>query len=391
MLAALAVAEFLAMTLWFSATAAAPALIAEFKLTAGQAAWLTMAVQGGFVCGTLLSAFVNLPDVLNARRVVVLGCVVGSLANGLITVAEAPASAIALRIVTGVALACVYPPGIKIAAGWFQRERGAALGIVVGALTVGSAFPHLLASLAVNVDWRTLMLTASGCAIAGALVVLAVVRDGPYLSVTAPFDPHAIGRVFTNRKVRLATVGYFGHMWELYAMWTWMAAFAAASLSRATGSLVAFVAIASGAIGCAGAGFVADRLGKARIAAWAMIVSGGCSALAGFIFGAAPSVLFAFAVIWGVAIVADSALFSALVAEHSSRDYVGTALTLQMCGGFLLTMATIRLVPVMAASVGWRWAFLLLAPGPALGTIAMLKLDRLGTDRAPFRNGSTLL
>ncbi|MBI4485747.1 MAG: MFS transporter, partial [Acidobacteria bacterium] len=266
---------------------------------------------------------------------------------------------------------------MKIAASWFVRQRGTALGIVVGALTVGSAFPHLLQSVAVQVPWRTLMLTASACALGGGVLVLGAVRDGPHLSATAPFDSRAVGRVFVNRAVRLATFGYLGHMWELYAMWAWIAAFAAAGLGARTGSLVAFVAIASGAVGCVGAGLVADRLGKARIAAWAMIVSAVCSALAGFAFGGPVWVLLALAVVWGVAVVADSALFSALVAEHSLRDYVGTALTVQMCSGFLLTMVTIRLLPVAASAVGWQWVFLLLVPGPVLGTFAMLKLDRV--------------
>jgi MFS family permease len=376
MLGNLAAAEFLAMTLWFSATAAAPALIVEFHLSSSQGAWLTMAVQGGFVCGTLVSAFFNLPDVINARRLAAAGCVAGSIANACITLADRPGQAIALRALTGIALAWVYPPGMKIGASWFQRHRGTALGIIVGALTIGSAFPHLLAALAVTIPWRALMLTASGCAIAAAVVMLLFVRDGPYLTATASFDPRAIGRMFTARRVRLATLGYFGHMWELYAMWTWIGTFAAASLGRASGSAIAFIAIASGAIGCAGAGVIADRFGKARIAAAAMIVSGACSIIAGFAFGAPISVLVLLAVVWGVAVVADSALFSALVAEYSSRDYVGTALTIQMCGGFLLTMATIRLLPIVAVRAGWQWAFLLLAPGPALGTVAMLMLDR---------------
>jgi MFS family permease len=376
MLAALCVGEFLGMTLWFSATAAAPALITEFDLTSGQAAWLTMAVQAGFVCGTLLSAFFNLPDVLNARWLFASGCLAGSIANASVTLVDDPTTMVMLRVATGAALAWVYPPGMKIAASWFERNRGAALGLVVGALTVGSAFPHLLASLAVTVPWRALMLTASGCAIVGGLIILAVVQDGPYLSATAPFDPHAVGRMFSNRPVRLATLGYLGHMWELYAMWTWIATFAAARLLSSNGSLVAFVAIASGAVGCVGAGFIADRFGKARVAAWAMIVSAVCSAVAGFAFVAAPWVLFALAVIWGVAVVADSALFSALVAEHSSRDYAGTALTVQLCAGFLLTMVTIRLIPMMASVVGWQWAFLLLVPGPTLGTLAMARLTQ---------------
>jgi MFS family permease len=242
-------------------------------------------------------------------------------------------------------------------------------------LTVGSAFPHLLQSVALQVPWRSLMLVASTCALAAGVLVLIVVRDGPHLSASAPFDPHAIGRVFRNREVRLATFGYFGHMWELYAMWTWIAAFTAAGLSAQRGSLVAFVTIASGAIGCVGAGFVADRLGKARVAAWAMMVSAACAALAGFAFGGPLWLLLGLAVVWGVAVVADSALFSALISEHSLRDYVGTALTVQMCSGFLLTMATIRLLPVVASAIGWQWVFLLLVPGPILGTVAMLKCE----------------
>jgi MFS family permease len=379
MLTALGVAEFLGMTLWFSATAAAPALIAEFRLAPGEAAWLTMGVQGGFVCGTLLSAVFNLPDVLNARRLFALGCLAGAMANGAVTMADSPATAVTLRVLTGVALAWVYPPGLKIAASWFEHKRGAALGILVGALTLGSAFPYLLASFGVSIPWRTLMLTASVCAMAGGVVVLAIVRDGPYVPMTAPFDPRAIGRVFLNRRVRLATFGYLGHMWELYAMWTWIATFAAASLLATSGSVIAFAAIASGAAGCVGAGLVADRIGKARVAAWAMIVSAACSVLAGFTFRAAPWVLFMLAVVWGISIVADSALFSALVSEYSSREYVGTALTIQMCTGFLLTMVTIRLVPLMASAVGWQWAFLLLVPGPVLGTIAMFRLERATT------------
>jgi MFS family permease len=382
MLAALALAEFLGMTLWFSATAAAPALVAEFRLSPSDAAWLTMAVQGGFVGGTLLSALFNLPDVLNARRLLALGCVAGAIANAALTLADGPGTAIALRLATGVALAWVYPPGLKIAAGWFERNRGAAMGVLVGALTVGSAFPHLLASISVSIPWRTLMIAASGCALAGGVVVLAIVRDGPYLSTTARFDPHAVGRVFTNRRVQLATLGYLGHMWELYAMWTWIATFAAASLvargvrAAPGASLTAFVSIASGAIGCAIAGLAADRYGKARVAGWAMIASAVCSAVSGFAFGAAPWALVVLVVIWGVAVIADSALFSALVAEYSVRDYVGTALTMQTCAGFLLTMFSIRLLPAVAASAGWQWVFLILVPGPVLGTVAMRALDR---------------
>jgi MFS family permease len=291
---------------------------------------------------------------------------------------------IALRVVTGGALAWVYPPGMKIAAGWFDRRRGAALGVLIGALTVGSAFPHLLASASATIPWRTLMLAASSLALAGGAIVVTVVADGPYVASSAPFDPAAVGRVFSDRQTRLATLGYLGHMWELYAMWTWIAVFASAGLglgrgatpSSPAGSAVAFATIGSGAIGSAAAGLFADRIGKARVASWAMIVSGACCAAAGFLFHAPPPLLYLFAIVWGVAVVADSAQLSALVAQYSPRDHVGTALTIQTCAGFLLTMASIRLLPIAAQAIGWQWVFICLVPGPVFGVVALRGLAR---------------
>jgi MFS family permease len=269
---------------------------------------------------------------------------------------------------------------MKIAAGWFLERRGSALGVVVGALTLGSAFPHLLAWTAADISWRALMLTSSVLAVAGGAIVWLFVDDGPHVAASAPFDPAAVGQVIRNRGARLATYGYLGHMWELYAMWAWIAAFAAASLAGTTaagrheGSLVAFVAIASGAAGCVVAGVWADRWGKAHIARLALLTSGACSASAAFLFGLSLPVLLLFAIVWGFSVVADSAQFSALVSEYSPRTHVGTALTLQTCAGFLLTMVSMRLVPVFAASYGWQWAFALLIPGPFLGAMAMNRL-----------------
>jgi MFS family permease len=264
MLLLVAVGQFLGMTLWFSATAAAPAIAADLSITGAGTAWLTMAVQAGFVAGTLVSAVLNLADAINARRLFALGCAAGALANAGIALTSSPLVVVSLRFATGAALALVYPPGLKIAAGWFLERRGTALRIVVGALTIGSAFPHLLAWGAAEVPWRGLLLVSSALAVAGGTVVALGVRDGPHVSASAPFDPHAVGQVLRNRGVRLATFGYLGHMWELYAMWTWIPAFAAASIAAAggssarSGSLVAFVAIASGAVGCVMAGRWAD-------------------------------------------------------------------------------------------------------------------------------------
>jgi len=381
MLLCVALGQFLGMTLWFSATAAAPSIAAEFSLSRSGTAWLTMAVQGGFVLGTLVSALLNLADVFNARRLFAAGCAIGAAANAAIPLMDSASMVITLRFVTGAALACVYPPGMKIAAGWFLERRGTALGVVVGALTIGSAFPHLLAWTASGVAWRSLMWIASSLALAGGALVVSVVRDGPYVTASAPFDPHAIRLVLRSRGARLATLGYLGHMWELYAMWTWIPAFAAASIAAAGGarpaggSLVAFVAIASGAVGCVMAGRWADAIGKARVAGAAMAVSAACATLAGAVYGGPVALLLALAVVWGFSVVADSAQFSALVSEHSPRTHVGTALTLQTCAGFLLTMASMRLIPVAAAAWGWRWAFLLLVPGPVLGALAMRRLQ----------------
>jgi MFS family permease len=382
MLAMLSVAEFLGMTLWFSATAVTPRLAAEFAIAPDRAAWLTIAVQAGFVAGTLGSAAANLADIVNARVLLCAGALAGAAANAAVTAATSADSIIALRFATGAALACVYPPGMKIAASWFREWRGLALGIVIGALTFGKAFPHLLTAL-FGSAWREPMLLSSALAAVGGVLVLAFVRDGPYLAATAPFDARAVWRVLRTPGARQATLGYLGHMWELYAMWTWIGVLAAASFAAAgmagaerAGSLAAFAAIASGTAGCVLAGWLADRLGRARIAIWALWTSAACAALATAAYGTAPVWFFLIVIVWGFAVVADSAQFSALVSEHAPREHVGTALTLQTCLGFLLTTVTIELMPLLAQQVGWRWAPLLLVPGPLGGIWAMRRLLR---------------
>ena len=380
MLAALAVAEFFGMTLWFSATAVTPALVSEFHMSSERAAWLTMAVQAGFVVGTLGSAIANLADVVNARVVLFLGSLAGAAANAAVLTASTADAVIVYRFLTGVALACVYPPGMKLAAGWFRDRRGLALGVLIGALTLGKAFPHLLTAL-YGSHWREPMLFVSALSIIGGTLVLTVVRDGPHVAATAPFDRHAIRRIFSTPGTRFATFGYLGHMWELYAMWTWIATLATASFAAArltdpaaAGSLAAFVAIGSGTAGCIVAGMAADRVGRARVAIWAMWISAASAAVTPAVFGGPAIWFFALVIVWGFAVVADSAQFSALVSEYSPRDHVGTALTLQTCLGFLLTIVTIELLPRVAATAGWRWASLLLVPGPVAGIVAMRRL-----------------
>ena len=382
MLALLGLAELLGMTPWFSATAVTTGIVAEFHLTSAQSAWFTMAVQGGFVAGTLVSALLNLADLMSARWVFAIGCVAAAGANAMVTVAPSPIEAVGWRFATGAALALVYPPAMKIAAGWFRERRGAALGILIGCLTLGKALPYLLAAVS-DGTWRSMVLLSSWFACAGGLLVALTVRDGPFVSASAPFNPWAATAVFKQRGTRLGILGYLGHMWELYAMWTWVGLYVAAAmhLQRSgeadhLGSLAAFVALGAGAVGCVVAGFWADRMGRARVAAWAMMASATCCALTAAAFTAPYFVLLLLVGFWGFSVVADSAQFSAIVSETSPDDYIGTALTVQTCLGFLLTMFSIRLTSAVAEWIGWQWAFLVILPGPVLGVQAMLTLMR---------------
>jgi MFS family permease len=377
MLLWIAFAELLSMSLWFAGTAVAPALTRHFALDPSGVAWLTMAVQLGFVTGTLLSALVNLPDIIEPRVVFAAGSVLGALATASSLVAPSGAVMIGGRFLTGVALAGVYPPAMKIAAGWTATRRGTALGLLIGALTLGSAGPHLLAAFAAPLEWRAVMMAVAVQAVIGAVIMLAIVRDGPHVIPTARFDPKAALVIFSNRKARAATLGYLGHMWELYGCWAWISAFGAASALARTGAtskwgpVTAVVTLGAGAPACLLAGIAADRIGKARIARWAMIMSGIIAASTPLLFGRAPWLLLVACALWGAAVIADSAQFSALVTEFSDPQHIGTALTLQTCAGFLLTMVSIRTTSALAAAVGWHWALAHLAIGPFLGAIVI--------------------
>jgi len=370
------------MTPWFSATVAAPGMRAEWNTTPSVSAWLTIAVQLGFVLGTFVSAVLLLSDRFSARRL-------ASASSCLVTIATAalawrhtgPATAIALCGLTGAALAGVYPPGIKIAAGRWRSGRGTAIGILVGALTIGSAMPNLLRALSPTERWRTVILAAAACALVSASLFGLAVRDGPFQAASAPFNPRALSTVVRNRWVALATAGYLGHMWELYAMWSSIGAFwafvmAPRALAPALAPVFAFITIASGAVGCVVAGVAADRVGRPIVTIVAMAISATCALAIGFLTTAPLVVVTVVAVVWGISIVADSAQFSAAITELAPSQYVGTAITLQTCLGFLLTIITIRLVPVWVHLWGWELAYVPLAIGPVAGILAMWPLWR---------------
>jgi MFS family permease len=359
-----------------------PALTAEWKLGDGGRAGLTLAVQVGFILGTLLSAVANLPDVWSPRRLMAASAFVGALANAALALwVDALAPALALRFLTGAAMAGAYPPAMKIMATWFREGRGLAIGVLVGALTIGSATPHLIRGITA-LHWRTTLLAASVMALLAAVLVMALVREGPHRFPSARFDARMALAVFRERAPRLACFGYFGHMWELYAMWAWIGVFLAESFAHAEATALdpaaaTFAVIAIGALGCYAAGAGADRWGRTTLTMAAMAVSGVCAAVIGLTFGGPPALTMAIALVWGLSVVADSAQFSTAVTELSPPAYVGTALTTQTCVGFSITLLSIWLIPLAVRAVGWRWAFAALAVGPALGVVAMGRLRGL--------------
>ena len=383
MLAILALAELLGMSLWFTASAVSPQLAPRWGLGTSETAWLTGIVQLGFVCGTAAAAILNLSDVIPTRYLFAASALLGALANVLLLHVDGYRGALACRFATGAMLAGVYPPAMKMTATWFHDRRGLAIGVIVGALTVGKGTPYLVSALASGSVSAVVVATSAG-AVISAVLILIFYHDGPHAFSRRPFSWLLVREVVSRREWRLSTAGYLGHMWELYAFWTWIGAFvaasevarggvAAATTSRLVG-LIAYGAIGIGAVGCVWGGWVADRIGHARLIIVALALSGGCALLAAPAFGHSLLLVTALAWTWGFWVIADSAQFSTLVTRSVPSHAVGTALTLQTSLGFLLTMASIQLVPLVASRIGWPAAVALLAAGPAAGIAAIRAL-----------------
>jgi MFS family permease len=385
----IALVQVLAMGVWFSASAVVPALARQWHMSAGAAAWLTVPVQAGFVAGAVVSAGFGLADRVRPH-LLVAGCAAAAaictLAIALF--ADGLAAAVPLRFATGALLAGVYPVGMKIMASWSgPGSRAWAMGVLVGSLTLGSALPHLIDGLW-RLNWRAVLAAAAATALFGAIVAGVLIRPGPRF----PSASGAVRRgyalaMFADSRPRLVNLAYFGHMWELYALWTWLPAFLAASMAASTGQAVsatlgasdidAFLAVGvAGLAGCLIGGWAADRVGRAATAAGALGMSGACCLLSPLSFGAGRPWLLAFTGVWGAAVIADSGVFSTLLSETADRRYIGTALTTQTAIGFLLTIVTIQIVPLIAGAVGWRYAFLTLAAGPVTGLFAMTTFSR---------------
>lgn len=380
----ISIAELFALSLWFSASVIAPQLIELWNIDESYEGWLSSAVPLGFVMGTLFSSALGIADRYNPRKIFAISALFGAVLNGLLMFVHFAFLGILLRILTGVTLAGVYPIAVKMLSQWFPKKRGLAIGILIAALTIGSALPHFVKVFFANVNWQSIIMSTSLLAILAAIIVYLILEDAPIELKNTPFSIKLIGKVVRNKAAMLANYGYFGHCWELYGMWTWLPAFLTASFTAASTNVSNwFIALSSfivigvaGGIGCVVGGFVSDKIGRSNLTIISMIVSAICCILIGFTFTHSIWLTFIVAIIWGASIISDSAQFSAAVSEVAEGKYVGTALTFQMCIGFLITIFSINLIPIIQKVIGWEWVFIILAIGPILGTIAMFKYKK---------------
>ena len=382
------VATFLSLSVWFSTNAVATALETDKSIGESSMAVLTIAVQVGFVFGTLFISFTNLSDRINARTLFTVSSILAAITNLLVVPLDSPNVLIVTRFATGAFLGGVYPMGMKVLSGWYVSGRGFAIGTLVGAVTLGSGTPHILMSV-FSENWQMVILVSSILAITGGVILKVFVGDGPHDVVGAKFNPRYLISALSERGPRLALIGYLGHQWELYAMWAWIGSFMFYVLEERPlfgdgiqlASVITFLVFAVGAVASSLAGAWSEKIGRTAVATIAMVISGCVALFVGFIPVEWSVLIVIFVLIWGASVIADSAQFSTAITELSDPVYRGTMLTFQTGVGFALTAVSIWLLPVVKDLSGWGWAFAILALGPVVGITAMLRLRSLPESR----------
>lgn len=371
--------QFAGGSLWFAGNAILGDLQAQWNIGAEAVGSITSAVQFGFIIGTLCFAFFAISDKYSPRKIFFVCSIFGAVSNLFIYVIPHNLyPLLVLRFLTGFFLAGIYPIGMKIAAGWYQKKLGNAIGLLVGALVLGTAFPHLLKSIGGSLPWKQVILSVSILSPFGGLLMFSLVPDGPHIIKGTKFDPKSTYRVFKAKDFRAAAFGYFGHMWELYTFWAFVPILLTAYTNRTSINLNiplwSFIIIGIGSLGCAVGGLISLKVGSSRVAFTQLLLSGICCVLSSFLFSASPEIFIGFLIFWGIVVVGDSPQYSAISARAAPKELVGTGLTIMNSIGFAITIVSIEFVNQLSVLIDEDYLLLILGIGPLLGLIAMKPL-----------------
>ena len=371
------ISQFLCTSLWFAGNAVVGDMAEAFGFDARIEGYLTIAVTLGFIVGTLVFAIFSFSDRFAPRTVFLISALVGAIANCLLIMpANALWSVLILRMAAGFCLAGIYPVGMKIAADWHQEGLGRALGYLVGALVLGTALPHGIRAVTSTLDWETVIITTSALVVIGGVLLFGTVPDGPHRKAARSLDLTAFRSVFREQKFRSAAFGYFGHMWELYAFWTFVPVMLASLAAPVNIAFWSFVIIGIGGLSCVAGGYVSLKVGSARVARVALLLSAMSCVASIFITGSVPAFGIGLLCIWGVFVIMDSPQFSTLVATTAPKQSIGTALTIVNCIGFAIAMLSIQVITLLEGVVDERWIYLVLVLGPAFGLISTRSLRK---------------
>ena len=380
LLPVIVIAQFAGTSLWFAGNAIITDLSKSFHLTSGAIGDLTASVQFGFIAGTLCFAILAIADRISPRAVFLVCSLLGAFFNLMICLAPfGYVSLLAYRFLTGFFLAGIYPVGMKIAADWYEGKLGHALGFLVGALVVGTGFPHLVKSLGAGLPWQTVLLMVSSVAASGGILLFCLIEDGPYRKKSKKLKTSDFLQIFAKKDFRSAAFGYFGHMWELYAFWAFVPALLLKYVERQPGTQInvpfwSFLIIASGFFGCTLGGILSIKIGSTRVAFTQLLISGLCCIFTLVAFQFHVALFLTFLLIWGVTVVGDSPQYSTLVARTAPKELTGTALTITNCIGFSITIVSIQLIKYLVIAVGIEQAMIWLAIGPVFGLVSISRL-----------------